>query len=110
METAHIYFACMVVLMVPLILVHLSCWRVVDRYPHIMPDDTQRSRYGWSEIVMAATCAAMIWYMWLILPFMVTFCATDFWGGFNAHAPWIIGTFGVLVFKTRHLSRLVSQA
>lgn len=109
METAHIYFAAMVLGMLPLASVHAICRGIVKRYPHVMPDDRQRDRYRHSELAMGLTCLAMLWYMWLILPFMVTFCATDPFAGFVSHMPWIVGTYAVLCAKTWHLKRLLDQ-
>lgn len=109
MTAAHIYFALMVLAMVPLTFVHFLCWRVTGLHPGIMPDNRQRQRYRWSEVAMGTTCMAMLWYMWLTLPFMVTFCATQPLEGALAHIPWIMGTATVLVTKTRHLYRLIEQ-
>ena len=79
------------------------------RYANIMPDDTQRNRYRWAELAMAFTCLGMLWYMWLILDYMVSFCATTPTLGLLAHGPWIVGTYAVLLAKTRHLGRLIAQ-
>ena len=51
----------------------------------------------------------MLWYMWVILDYMVTFCATTPVLGAMAHLPWIGGTFGVLLAKLRHMWRLMEQ-
>lgn len=51
----------------------------------------------------------MIWYMWITLDFMVTFCATQPFLGALGHWPWIFGTFRVLIAKLGHLERLVRQ-
>lgn len=100
----------MLALMIPLAGVHLWCRDIVKKYPGIMPDNTQRDRYRWAELAMAFTCLAMLFYMWMILDFMVTFCATQpFWGAV-AHMPWIMGSAGVLGAKTGHLMRLKAQA
>ena len=109
METAHLYFAAMAVLMIPLIFVHYLCIRVTGLHPGIMPDDLQRARYRLTELAMGLTCAAMLWYMLAILDYMVTFCATDPLAGAIAHGPWIAGTGAVLLAKTRHLYRLIEQ-
>ncbi len=109
MTAAHLYFALMVLGMLPLTVVHLLCREIVARHPQIMPDTKQRNRYRWAELAMGFTCLAMLWYMWVILDYMVTFCATTPVLGMLAHVPWIIGTFGVLLAKTRHLGRLVDQ-
>ncbi|WP_227271818.1 hypothetical protein [Roseobacter weihaiensis] len=109
MTAAHIYFALMILAMLPLAVVHMLCREVVARYPAIMPDTRQRNRYRWAELAMGVTCLAMLWYMWVILDYMVTFCATTPVLGMIAHLPWIIGSFAVLVAKTRHLGRLVEQ-
>lgn len=110
MTMAHIYFALMLFLMLPLSFVHMWCRDVVKQNPHIMPDNTQRDRYRWSELAMAFTCLAMIFYMWMILDFMVTFCAMYPLFGALAHVPWIVGTACVLGAKTGHLLRLRAQA
>ncbi|MGC3940450.1 hypothetical protein ACOTTU_21830 [Roseobacter sp. EG26] len=109
MTAAHIYFASMVLGMLPLTVVHLLCREIVARYPGIMPDTKQRNRYRWAELAMAFTCLAMLWYMWVILDYMVTFCATTPTLGLLAHVPWIVGTYAVLLAKTRHLGRLIAQ-
>lgn len=110
MTTAMIYFMIMTGLMLPLATVHMWCRDVVKKNPHIMPDNTQRDRYRWSELAMAFTCLAMLFYMWVILDYMVTFCATTPWLGALAHVPWILGSAGVLGAKTGHLMRLKAQA
>ena len=109
MTAAHIYFAAMVLGMLPLFSVHMLCREIVARYPQIMPDTKQRNRYRWAELAMAFTCLAMLWYMWVILDYMVTFCATTPVLGMLAHVPWIVGSFGVLLAKLRHLGRLIEQ-
>ena len=110
MTAAHVYLAIMACLMLPLALVHMRCRDLVKQHPYIMPDNTQRDRYRWAELAMAFTCLAMIWYMWRILDFMVTFCATQPLAGAIAHVPWIVGTAGVLGAKIGHLMRLQTQA
>lgn len=110
MTAAHFYFACMVFIMLPLAVVHLLCRDVVKKHDYIMPDNTQRDRYRWGELAMAFTCLAMLFYMWMILDFMVTFCATQPALGALAHVPWIVGTVCVLGAKTGHLMRLRAQA
>lgn len=109
MTAAHIYFAAMLLTMLPLTVVHLLCREIVARYPLIMPDTKQRNRYRWAELAMAFTCLAMLWYMWVILGYMVTFCATTPALGALAHLPWIVGTVGVLLAKLRHMGRLLEQ-
>ena len=109
MTLAHLYFAAMVLLMLPLTLVHLLCREIVGRHPGVMPDRDQRNRYRWAELAMAATCLAMLFYMWIILDYMVSFCATTPVAGAMAHMPWIIGTAGVLLAKLRHMDRLIRQ-
>lgn len=109
MTAATLYFALMILFMMPLAAVHLICRELVKRYPAIMPDNTQRDRYRWAELAMAFTCLAMIWYMWMILDFMVTFCATQPLLGLLAHMPWIVGTLAVLGAKLGHMSRLIEQ-
>ena len=109
MTSAELYFALMVLAMLPLTFVHFLCWRVVGLHPDIMPDDTQRARYRLSELAMGTACATMLWYMWMVLDYMVTFCATDPVAGMLAHIPWILGTSAVLITKTRHLYRLIEQ-
>ena len=109
MTAAHIYFYAMATLMVPLACVHMLCRDVVKKNPQIMPDNTQRDRYRWAELAMAFTCLTMLWYMWVILDYMVTFCATTPALGLMAHVPWIFGTACVLVAKTGHLARLGEQ-
>lgn len=109
MTAAHIYFALMICSMVPLVVVHLLCREIVARYAAIMPDTKQRNRYRWAELAMAFSCVAMLWYMWIILDYMVTFCATTPFLGALAHMPWIVGTYGVLLAKLRHLGRLIEQ-
>ena len=59
---------------------------------------------------MAFTCLCMLFYMWMILDFMITFCATQPRLGALTHAPWILGAAGVLGAKTGHLMRLRAQA
>lgn len=110
MSAAYVYFFFMVLLMTPLAIVHWRCRSVVGNFPKIMPDSTQRDRYRWGELAMAFTCVAMMWYMWLVLDFMVTFCATQPVLGFVTHAPWILGTLCVLAAKNGHLRRLQMQA
>jgi hypothetical protein len=109
METAHIYFALMLVAGLPLIAVHAICWNVVRKYPKIMPDDKQRNRYALSELAMGGMCAGGLWFMWMILGYMVTFCATTPVLGLIAHVPWIAFMWLSLLTKTRHLMRLVQQ-
>lgn len=109
MTAAHLYFALMVAAMLPLTVVHLLCREVVARWPGIMPDTKQRNRYRWAELAMAATCLAMLFYMWVILDYMVTFCATTPGLGLMAHGPWLLGTGAVLLAKLRHLGRLIAQ-
>ena len=109
METAHIYFAAMILTMGPLVVVHVMCWRLVWTYPDIMPDHTQRRWYTWAESAMAAACVAMLWYMWMLLPWMVSICATDSMLGALAHVPWIVATSCVLYAKTAHMMRLIGQ-
>lgn len=109
MTAAHLYFALMIALMTPLIFVHLMCWQIVKRFPGIMPDTMQRERYMWAEVAMACGCVSMLWYMWLVLPFMVSFCATEPLAGAAAHMPWIAFTACVLLAKTRHLWRFLAQ-
>ena len=109
MEAAHIYFALMILAMLPLAVVHWICRELVGRHPQIMPDTKQRNRYRWAEAAMGLTCLAMLWYMWVILDYMVTFCATTPALGLMSHSPWITGSYGVLVAKVRHLGRLVEQ-
>ena len=110
MTAADLYFAAMLIVMLPLAVVHLWCRDIVKRFPQIMPDETQRDRYRWAEMAMAFTCLAMLFYMWMILDFMVTFCATTPLLGALAHGPWILGTLAVLVAKIGHLRRLSAQA
>lgn len=110
MTAAHLYFALMAGLMLPLAGVHLICRDIVKKHSYIMPDNTQRDRYRWAELAMAFTCLAMVFYMWVILDYMVTFCATTPQLGALAHGPWIVGTAGVLGAKTGHLLRLRAQA
>ena len=109
MTSAQLYFALMVLMMVPLSFVHFLCFRVVGLHPGIMPNDLQRRRYRLSELAMGLTCAAMVWYMWMVLDYMVTFCATDPVAGALAHVSWVLGTAVVLVAKTRLLYRLIEQ-
>lgn len=109
MTTAALYFILMLVLMLPLTGVHLWCRDLVKKYPYIMPDNTQRDRYRWGELAMAFTCLAMLLYMWMVLDFMVTFCATQPLLGAIAHMPWIVGTAGILAAKIGHLIRLRAQ-
>ena len=109
MDTAHLYFAAMVLTMLPLTVVHLICWQVVNLHPVVMPDDNQRAWFKWSEVAMASTCLAMLWYMWMLLPWMVSICATDPFVGALAHGPWIALTACVLWAKLNHLRRLVQQ-
>lgn len=109
MEIAHIYFGAMIVLMMPLIVVHLICWQVVKRFPDIMPDDKQRHRYMFSELAMALACITMLWYMWILLPWMVSICGTNPVLGIVSHMPWIAATACVLLGKARHLWRLLAQ-
>ncbi|MEO0370468.1 MAG: hypothetical protein AAF231_03340 [Pseudomonadota bacterium] len=109
MTAALFYFLIMAALMLPLTGVHLWCRGIVKQHPQIMPDHIQRDRYRWAELAMAFTCLAMIWYMWMILDFMVTFCATQPLLGMLAHVPWILGTACVLVAKIGHLQRLRAQ-
>lgn len=109
MAAAHLYFALMICGMGPLVVVHLLCREIVARYADIMPDDTQRNRYRWAELAMAFTCLGMLWYMWLILDYMVSFCATAPVLGALSHMPWIVGTYAVLLAKLRHLGRLIEQ-
>lgn len=103
---ADIYFVIMASIMLPLAAVHLWCRDLVKKHPSIMPDNTQRDRYRWAELSMAFTCLAMIFYMWMILDFMVTFCATQPLLGALAHVPWVTGTAGILGAKIGHLKRL----
>lgn len=110
MTAAHVYFALMTGLMLPLAGVHLYCRDLVKKHSYIMPDNTQRDRYRWAELAMAFTCLTMIFYMWVILDYMVTFCATTPWLGVLAHVPWIVGTTSVLGAKIGHLMRLRAQA
>lgn len=110
MEAAHIYFGLMTLAMLPLAWVHWECRKIVGEHPRIMPDETQRDRFRWMEIAMAFTCVVTIFYMWMILDFMVTFCATQPRDGFIAHMPWIVGGYAVLVAKAGHLMRLRAQA
>jgi hypothetical protein len=109
MTAAHFYFAFMICGMVPLVVVHFLCRKIVTRYPEVMPDDKQRSWYLWAEAAMAFSCAGMLWYMYAILGYMVTFCATQPLLGAVAHVPWIVGTYAVLLARLRHLGRLVEQ-
>lgn len=109
MTAAHLYFAAMILTMLPLAIVHLICWQVVKRHPTIMPDDEQRAWFMWGEVAMASACLAMLFYMWMVLPFMVSFCATSPVQGAIAHMPWIVITGCVLTAKTRHLWRLMNQ-
>ena len=95
--------------MVPLVVVHLLCREIVARYEAIMPDDKQRNRYRWAELAMAFACVAMLSYMWIILDYMITFCATTPLLGLLAHVPWILGSYAVLLAKLRHLARLIEQ-
>jgi hypothetical protein len=110
MTAAYVYFGLMLALMLPLTVVHMWCRDLVKKNPHIMPDNTQRDRYRWGEMAMAFTCLTMLFYMWMILDFMVTFCATAPLLGAVAHVPWIVGTAGVLGAKVGHLMRLKAQA
>lgn len=110
MEAAYIYFGLMALAMLPLAWAHWECRGIVKRFPKIMPDETQRDRFRWMELAMAFTCVVTIFYMWMILDFMVTFCATQPREGFMAHMPWIVGAFCVLGAKIGHLMRLRAQA
>lgn len=109
MTAALIYLLIMVALMLPLAIVHLWCRDLVKKHPYIMPDNTQRDRYRWAELAMAFTCLTMIFYMWMILDFMVTLCATQPILGAIAHVPWILGTACVLGAKIGHGFRLKAQ-
>lgn len=77
--TAETYFWTMAVLAIPLGALHLR-----DR-----------------EYTAAMSCAAMLWFMWLILPIMEAMCATNPTGAAVAHIPWIIATGAVLLAKMR---------
>lgn len=110
MEAAHIYFGLMSIAMLPLAWVHWECRKIVGEHPRIMPDGTQRDRFRWMEVAMAFTCITTIFYMWMILDFMVTFCATQPREGFTAHMPWIVGACCVLAAKVGHLMRLKVQS
>jgi hypothetical protein len=109
MTAAHLYFAAMILSMLPLSVVNMLCREMVGRYPEIMADTRQRNRYRWAELWMGFTCLAMLFYMWVILDYMVTFCATTPVLGMLAHLPWIFGTYCVLIAKLRHLGRLIEQ-
>ncbi len=109
MEDALIYFLVMAALMIPLSVVHMMCRHIVKKAPSLMPDKEQRDHYRWGELTMAFTCLAMVFYMWMILDYMITFCATMPLLGAVAHMPWILGTAAVLVTKTMHLMRLRIQ-
>jgi hypothetical protein len=106
---AHIYFALMLLAGLPLIAIHALCWNIVRKYPDIMPDQKQRERYALSELAMGGMCAGGLWFMWMILGYMVTFCATTPVLGFIAHVPWIAFMWLSLLTKARHLMRLVQQ-
>jgi hypothetical protein len=110
MEAAQIYFSLMTLAMILLATVHIWCRSLVKGFPQIMPDEIQRDRFRWMELAMAVTCVLTIWYMWMVLDYMVTFCATSPREGFIAHMPWIVGAFAVLGAKTGHLMRLRGQA
>lgn len=109
MTAAHSYFALMILAMLPLTVVHVLCREIAGRYTGVMPDTKQRNRYRWAELAMAFTCLAMLWYMWVILDYMVTFCATTPVLGLMAHVPWIAGSYAVLLAKLRHMGRLIEQ-
>lgn len=87
MEAAHIYFALMVFGMTLLIGVHIICREIVRKWPQTMNGEKRRKWYRWSELMMALACLSMLWYMWSVLDFMVTFCATSPIAGALAHAP-----------------------
>ena len=55
MTAAELYFAAMVLGMLPLAVVHMLCREIVARYPQVMPDTKQRNRYRWAEMAMAFT-------------------------------------------------------
>ena len=109
MEAAELYFMAMVLIMLPLVVVHLTCWQIVKRVPATMPDKKARDWYMRSEVVMATACLCMLWYMWMMLPWMISICATDPWVGIVSHVPWIALTGCVLFAKVRHLWRLIAQ-
>lgn len=110
MEAAHLYFGLMSLAMLPLAWAHWECRTTVADHPGVMPDETQRDRFRWMELAMAFSCIATIFYMWMILDFMVTFCATSPRDGFIAHMPWIVGVVCILGAKLGHLMRLRAQA
>ena len=109
METAHIYFALMVLTMLPIAVVHLLCRRITYWHPDIMPDKEQRRTYRQTKASMAAACIAALWFMWSILGVMVTFCATMPVWGFVTHIPWIAAMALALYHETRHFQRLMQQ-
>jgi len=75
-----------------------------------MPDQVLRDRYIWGELAaMTSACIAMLWYMLLLLPWMMSICATDPLRGAIAHLPWIFMAACVLLAKTRYLWRLLVQ-
>lgn len=109
LTSAHIYFALMVLPGLPLTAIHALCWHAVEKYPDIMPDDKQRDRYALSELAMGGMCTGALWFMWMILGYMVTFCATAPFLGMVAHMPWIAFMWFSLLTKTRHLMRLIER-
>jgi hypothetical protein len=109
MTAAYIYFGLMLTLMLPLAFVHMWCRDVVKLAPQIMPDSVRRDRFRYMELAMVAACLTVIWYMWAILDYMVTFCATSPAEGAIAHMPWIVLALVVLLTKVGHLMRLMAQ-
>lgn len=69
----------------------------------------QRAWYRRTEAAKAGECLAMLWYMWLVLPFMVSFCATQPRDGMMAYLPWIGYAAVALFAKALQLLRLRAQ-
>lgn len=98
MEAAYIYFGLMAVSAV--LTVCVMVWiRVL-----------QGEGFVFLDFATAIYHIGGLWFMWMILDFMVTFCATQPRDGFIAHMPWIVGAFCILGAKIGHLMRLRAQA
>ena len=105
MITAYTYFAVISLALLWKAVVHTFCSWNMNTYRSLHVDEGLRTLARDMHVFMALMSLTMLWFHWMILDFMVTFCATMPWLGFVAHFPIILVVYFQAVNATRHLKR-----
>ena len=103
--SAYIYFALMAFALIWKAVTHAFCAWNMNTYRKLHVDEALRSlsrdMHGW----MAGMALTMLWLHWVVLDYMVTFCATVPVLGFLAHMPLIVALYGQALNATAHPKR-----